>query len=110
MKYKTNHEYKDLKRALRVKRNRLKARILSMLENNNNCLFLTFTFNNRVMKATTQETREKYIKRYLKILNRRSLIVVLLLLAAVANYAQEADDVPEDSIWRDNGEIIPKHE
>ncbi len=39
------------------------------------------------------------MKRYLKILNRRSLVVVLLLLAAVANYAQEADDVPEDSIF-----------
>ena len=74
MKYKTNHEYKDLKRALRVKRNRLKARILSMLENNNNCLFLTFTFNNRVMKATTQETREKYIKRYLKIFANKYIL------------------------------------
>lgn len=48
-----------------IKKYRLFKRILSMLQNNNNCLFLTFTFNNKTLKNTNQETRKRYIKAYL---------------------------------------------
>lgn len=48
-----------------IKKYRLKMRILSMLQRNNNCLFLTFTFRNSVLKNTSQETRKRYIKAYL---------------------------------------------
>lgn len=65
MKMKSNYIYKDIKRAERVKKNRLNKRILNMLKNNNNCLFITFTFNNRVLKSTNQLTRFRYVKRYL---------------------------------------------
>lgn len=47
----------------RVKR--LKDRVLTML-NTENCIFLTLTFRNDVLANTSQETRAKYIKRFLK--------------------------------------------
>ena len=39
------------------------------------------------------------MRRYIKILNRRSVAVILLLFTVVTGIAQEADDVPEDSIF-----------
>ena len=39
------------------------------------------------------------MKRYINILNKRSVAVVLLLLTVIVGYAQEVDEVPEDSIF-----------
>ena len=39
------------------------------------------------------------MRRYIKILNRRPVAVILLLFTVVTGIAQEADDVPEDSIF-----------
>ena len=39
------------------------------------------------------------MRRYIIILNERSLVVVLLLLTAITGFAQEVDNVPEDSIF-----------
>lgn len=61
---KPNHEYKNISKAQAIKRDRLYKRIYSMLAQNN-CLFITMTFNNETMKKTTEETRRRYIKRFL---------------------------------------------
>ncbi len=61
----------DWKEAYRVndasyhRTKRLKDRIQKMI-NKGNCLFLTLTFTNDVLDSTNQETRKKYIKRFLK--------------------------------------------
>lgn len=47
----------------RVKR--LKDRVLTMLKDTN-CIFLTLTFRDDVLANTSEETRKKYIKRFLK--------------------------------------------
>lgn len=47
---------------------RLKKRISQML-NNSNCIFLTLTFTNEVLKNTSVQTRHDYIKRFLNNLN-----------------------------------------
>ena len=39
------------------------------------------------------------MRRYIKIQNRRSVALVLLLLTVVTGFAQEVDDAPEDSIF-----------
>ena len=39
------------------------------------------------------------MRRYIKIIHRRITAVVLLLLTTVVGFAQEVDDVPEDSIF-----------
>lgn len=47
----------------RVKR--LKTRIASMLKNGE-CLFLTLTFTDEVLRKTTEDTRRQAVRRYLK--------------------------------------------
>lgn len=47
----------------RVKR--LSDRVYAMLQDNN-CIFLTLTFRDDVLANTSEETRKKYIQRYLK--------------------------------------------
>ena len=42
------------------------------------------------------------MRRYIQILNRQSVAVVFLLLIAVTGFAQEIDDVPEDSLLTDS--------
>ena len=64
MKTKTRYKYKDLQRALKMKKKRLFNRVYSMLEKGN-VKFLTFTFKESFLKATTPKTRERYIKAYL---------------------------------------------
>lgn len=44
---------------------RLKKRIAKYL-NMGQCLFLTFTFNDECLDSTTEETRRKYVRRWLK--------------------------------------------
>jgi len=62
---KDNYIYKNLSQAQTKKRKRLYNRILKMLKENKNILFLTFTFNESILKTTNSETRQRYIKTYL---------------------------------------------
>lgn len=47
---------------------RLRNRIESILLNGE-CLFLTLTFTDETLNSTTEETRRKYVRRYLKLFN-----------------------------------------
>ena len=62
---KDNYIYKNLSQAQTKKRKRLYNRILKMLKENKNILFLTFTFSESILKTTNSETRQRYIKTYL---------------------------------------------
>lgn len=64
MNYKTNYNYKDFKKAQQRKLKRLKDKIETMITENN-CLFVTMTFNNIVLASTSDKTRLRYIKSYL---------------------------------------------
>ena len=57
--------YKDLEKAQAKKRKRLYNRVLQMLKENSDLLFLTFTFKESILKTTNEETRKRYIKSYL---------------------------------------------
>lgn len=59
-------EAHKINRASYVRRNRLATRINSML-NTGACIFLTLTFTDTVLKATNEETRRKYVTRFLKV-------------------------------------------
>lgn len=53
-------------RAKKERLKRLYKRIYNLLSSNlNNCLFITFTFTDKVLKSTNETTRERYIKAYL---------------------------------------------
>lgn len=64
MNIKPNHSYKDLNKALTIKKARLKQRIKDMLITKC-CVFLTLTFSDEILNNTTAKTRERYIKDYL---------------------------------------------
>ena len=55
---KVNHAYRERKA-------RLQNKINDMIQNNN-CIFLTLTFTNDTLNSTSEDTRKKYVKRYLK--------------------------------------------
>lgn len=65
----TNNElYKEghkINKASYERRNRLEKRISKWL-NEYNCIFLTLTFTDKTLKATTIETRRRYVTRALK--------------------------------------------
>lgn len=58
-------EAKKINHASYKRTTRLKERIQKMLLNGQ-CIFLTLTFSNDTLQQTTQETRRKYVSRYLK--------------------------------------------
>lgn len=60
---KTN--YKDKKRAQQRQRERLEKRIKNIISTCKDAYFLTFTFTDRTMESTTEQTRLRYIKNYL---------------------------------------------
>lgn len=60
--YKEGHK---INQASYKRRNRLEKRILKWLENYN-CIFVTLTFKDQVLDATTKETRRRYVTRALK--------------------------------------------
>ncbi len=55
----------NLNCAYRRRKKRLENKISEMLKNND-CVFLTLTFSDKVLLSTTEETRRRYITRYLK--------------------------------------------
>lgn len=55
---KVNHAYYERK-------TRLQNKISDMIQNHN-CIFLTLTFTNDTLNSTSEDTRKKYVKRYLK--------------------------------------------
>ncbi len=63
MKVATSINHSSYKRRLR-----LHERIESMLKSSQ-CLFLTLTFTDSVLDSTTEETRRKYVRRFLKSFN-----------------------------------------
>lgn len=65
MNKKSDFKYKDLAKAQAKKRSRLYNRFLSMILENKDVFFLTFTFKDETLKKTTQKTRERYIKAFL---------------------------------------------
>lgn len=48
------------------RKTRLNAKIKSILDNFSNAIFLTLTFNDLTLNSTNEETRKKYVQRYLK--------------------------------------------
>lgn len=48
------------------RKNRLEHKIADMLEQSENCVFLTLTFTDNVLNNTSEETRKKYVRRFLK--------------------------------------------
>lgn len=60
--YKEGHK---INQASYQRRNRLEKRILKWLEEYN-CIFVTLTFKDKVLNATTKETRRRYVTRALK--------------------------------------------
>ena len=66
-----NYSFEELEEAYRVNHasyarvKRLNDRVLTML-NNSNCIFLTLTFRDDVLANTSEETRRRYITRFLK--------------------------------------------
>lgn len=67
---KKNKEYQEaikINKASYNRVSRLRNRIGTYLVRyRNNCVFLTLTFTDETLKSTTQETRKKYVSRYLK--------------------------------------------
>ena len=59
------HEAEKINTASLKRNQRLKKRIASYI-NSGNCLFLTLTFNDDVLSSTNEETRRKYVRRWLK--------------------------------------------
>ena len=59
------HEAEKINSASLKRNQRLKKRIASYI-NSGNCLFLTLTFNDDVLERTNEETRRKYVRRFLK--------------------------------------------
>lgn len=64
MYIKQDYEYKNIDKAKAIKQKRLYKRIFELL-NQNNCLFITFTFSDKTLKKTSDITRLRYIKQYL---------------------------------------------
>lgn len=58
-------EARRINHASRARVKRLKKRISSMLESGE-CLFLTLTFTDEVLRKTTEDTRRQAVRRYLK--------------------------------------------
>lgn len=63
--YKLFHEAHKINHASYKRRNRLALRITYMMLIGD-CIFLTLTFKDDVMKKTTRETRRRYVTRFLK--------------------------------------------
>lgn len=59
------HEAENICRATYLRQKRLRNRIASYLDKGH-CLFLTLTFRDDVLASTNEETRKKYVKRFLK--------------------------------------------
>lgn len=53
------------KRAEKARKSRLKKRILSMLEEEQRPIFLTFTFSDKTLEETNEKTRLRAVKKYL---------------------------------------------
>jgi len=58
-------ESKKVNNASYCRTKRLRNRVMAMLKKDE-CIFLTLTFKNSVLNNTNEETRKKYIKRFLK--------------------------------------------
>lgn len=58
-------EARKVNRSSYEKRNRLSKKIESMLSNSN-CIFLTLTFTDEILASTSEDTRRRYITRFLK--------------------------------------------
>lgn len=58
-------EAKKVNHASYERRNRLSQRIESMIKKGS-CIFLTLTFNDNVLASTNEDTRKKYVQRFLK--------------------------------------------
>lgn len=58
-------EARRINHASRARIQRLKRRIAAMLKNGE-CLFLTLTFTDEVLRKTTEDTRRQAVRRYLK--------------------------------------------
>lgn len=58
-------EARRINHASRARIQRLKRRISAMLKNGE-CLFLTLTFTDEVLRKTTEDTRRQAVRRYLK--------------------------------------------
>lgn len=59
------HEALNVAHANYYQTKRLKTRIKHMLETYPNCIFLTLTFKNDVLEKTSEETRRRYVTRFL---------------------------------------------
>lgn len=58
-------EARNINRASHYRKERLEARISNYLSQGQ-CIFVTLTFNNYVLERTNEETRRKYVRRYLR--------------------------------------------
>lgn len=61
-------EGRRINKATYTRRERLRSRILAMLESGH-CIWCTFTWKNKVFKTTNEETRRQYVRRHLNSFN-----------------------------------------
>lgn len=95
-----------INKASYARRSRLEKKITNMLENNN-CIFLTFTFKDSVLDSTTKETRKKYILRALKLISDNYIANIDYGRKNEREHyhAVVVSDNVDRNIWKDYGAI-----
>lgn len=64
--YKEYIEAEKINKARYLRTKRLRLKISNILKECNTCIFLTLTFNDKILENTTAKTRREYVKKYLE--------------------------------------------